>query len=390
MTRILDLLAPADNAKHVTSKIKEGDENADTDNVPETMHFTVEFILDVLCPWCYIGLKNLNNAITAYKDRHPGATFEITCSPFLLDPLAPRSEKTAITRPYPVDPTLETYPRIRNFLFSLLYDKPTYLNVPKYSIDQWAKLGEPVGINFSWKGRTGNTKDAHKLLRFALEETPTTLPSTAFAKHNQNLNQSAQAPVSVVPRLPPTSASASAAVTPQTDTTSSSAPGNNDAHPTPSSPSPSAPPSNPNPNPSPQPRGPALQLHVLEALFKWHHESDGDLSDRCSLASTGAAITGYSTAELLAVFESEEWGLAIDELFLDVSSPHNRRGLNIRAVPTFVVNDRYVIGGLQSQEFFVEEFERIGRGGGVGGGGGGRGAEGGRETRGTPGLAGRA
>ncbi|OTA90546.1 hypothetical protein M434DRAFT_77734 [Hypoxylon sp. CO27-5] len=261
MASIRDLLAPADN-RNGKLETKEKGEAARVDTISETTHFTVEFILDVLCPWCYIGLKNLNNAITAYKNRHPGTTFEVICSPFLLDPLAPRS--------------------VTNHAFTA-YDKPTYLNAPKYSIDQWAALGEPVGIKFSWKGRTGNTRDAHKLLRFALESTPTTAPST---------------------------------------------------------------------------------LRVLEALFKWHHELDGDLSDRRALAATAAAVTGFSAEDILGVCESEEWGRAVDELFLDVTSPHGRRGLNVRAVPTFIVNDRYVIGGLQSSEFFVEEFERIGRGGG--------------------------
>ncbi|OTA59581.1 hypothetical protein K449DRAFT_397210 [Hypoxylon sp. EC38] len=288
MASIRDLLAPADN-RNGKLETKEKGEAARVDTTLGTTDFTVEFILDVLCPWCYIGLKNLNNAITAYKDRHPGATFEVICSPFLLDPLAPRSA----------------------------YDKPTYLNAPKYSIDQWAVLGETVGIKFSWKGRTGNTRDAHKLLRFALESTPTTAPSTAFAKQrspnrNPSLNQGA---ASAAPEIAPTSPP------PQTDPP----------------PAPSTSHSNPT-------RGPALQLRVLEALFKWHHELDGDLSDRRALAATVAAVTGFSAVDLLAVCESEEWGRAVDELFLDVTSPHGRRGLNVRAVPTFIVNDRETFG----------------------------------------------
>ncbi|KAI1141513.1 hypothetical protein F5Y05DRAFT_263504 [Hypoxylon sp. FL0543] len=344
MATIGELLAPADDGNRVKSEVKEEGEAAEVGSISKSTHFTVEFILDVLCPWCYIGLKNLNNAITAYKDRHPGAIFEIICSPFLLDPLAPRSA----------------------------YDKPTYLNAPKYSLDQWAKLGEQVGINFSWKGRTGNTKDAHKLLRFALESKPTTLPSTAFAKNGQNHHRgAAHASAPAPPETPPKSASASASAPhpPEKDVPSAAS----DNGPLPNTPAPSGP---------PQPRGPALQLRVLEALFEWHHERDGDLSDRRALAAVGAAATGFGAAEIARVLESEAWGRAVDELFLDVTSPRGRRGLSVRAVPTFVVNDRYVIGGLQSIEFFVAEFERIGRvgGGGVGGG---------RETLGTLGPAGR-
>lgn len=58
-----------------------------------SLHFTIEFILDTICPHCYIGLKNLNVAIDIYKQRYPDATFEVTCSPIVLNPDAGRSGK---------------------------------------------------------------------------------------------------------------------------------------------------------------------------------------------------------------------------------------------------------------------------------------------------------
>ncbi|KAI1644188.1 thioredoxin-like protein [Daldinia loculata] len=293
MASIRDLLLPVDD-KEITGAVVKKEEEATekTDIIPsETTRFLVEFILDVICPYCYIGFKNLKAAIETYRARHPEAIFEIVCTPFLLHPLAARSA----------------------------YDKSDYLIARTRGPAYWVGPGEAAGINFTWAGRTGSTRDAHKLLRFALESTPT----TARAARNR---RGAPAPPS-----PHTSARA--------PTSPSAVNGNTPA------------------------RGPALQLRLLEALFRAHHESDGDISDPSFLAETASAATGFATAQIRAVLEdaSEAWGRAVSALVAEVSSP---RGLAVRAVPTLVVNDHYVIGGVQSAGFLVDEFERIWRGGG--------------------------
>ncbi|KAI0113175.1 thioredoxin-like protein [Daldinia grandis] len=297
MASIRDLLLPVgdeDTADGVVKK-EEGEEDAKKTNIipPETTRFMVEFILDLICPYCYIGLKNLKTAIETYRTRHPEAMFEIVCTPFLLDPLAARSA----------------------------YNKSDYLIARIRGPAYWVGPGEAAGINFTWAGRTGSTRDAHKLLRFALEGTPTTTRSAHTTRR-------APAPSS-----------------PRTNT-----------RPPPASPSSVA-------NGNAPTRGAALQLRLLEALFHAHHESDGDISNPSFLAETASAATGFTRAQIRAVLEdaSEGWGRAVSALVAEVSSP---RGLAVRAVPTFVVNDHYVIGGVQSAGFLVAEFERIRRGGG--------------------------
>lgn len=94
MTSIRDLLRPADNETSTGKRARDADADTDAMDIgatAETTHFTIEFILDIICPYCYIALKNLDAAIEIYTARHPEATFEITCSPFLLDPIAARS-----------------------------------------------------------------------------------------------------------------------------------------------------------------------------------------------------------------------------------------------------------------------------------------------------------
>ncbi|KAI1472886.1 thioredoxin-like protein [Daldinia caldariorum] len=287
MASIRDLLLPVDDMMSIDTAVKEEEEVTKTNGVSETTKFAVEFILDVICPYCYVGFKNLKAAMETYRARHPDATFEIVCLPFLLHPLAARSA----------------------------YDKSDYLISRTRSPEYWASLGEAAGINFAWTGRTGSTRDAHKLLRFALERSPT-------PPRGGRSGWGAPTPSSS-PRPPSTAIN-----------------GSTSAH------------------------GPAPQLRLLEALFRAHHESDGDISDASTLAAIAAATTGFATAHVRRVLVDAggEWGRAVEALVAQVSSP---RGLAVRAVPTMVVNDRYVIGGVQSAEFLAEEFERIRRGGGA-------------------------
>ncbi|KAI1453202.1 thioredoxin-like protein [Annulohypoxylon moriforme] len=305
MASIQDLLSPIVDRNSNEPEAKGQDESSKADDKPETTHFVVEFILDVVCPYCYIGLKNLTAAITTYTANHPKATFEIVCSPFMLDPLATRSA----------------------------CEKVTYLNIPKHSLEYWGELGKKAGIDFTWEGRTGNTRDAHKLLRFALEATPTTARSTTFASKPQNDSRGKSPPA------------------PLQDTTASG------VHSTPTQ------------------RGPALQLELLTALLHAHHETSADISSRTFLSSLFSPshpsapnfpnlqnLPDITPTAIRILLTSPSWDRALDTHFADACE---RPGLSVRAVPTFIINDRYVIGGAQSVDFWVEELERIrvGKGG---------------------------
>ncbi|KAI1496696.1 thioredoxin-like protein [Biscogniauxia marginata] len=250
-----------------------------------TTHFTIELIIDTVCPHCYIGLKNLYAAIEIHKTRHPEATFELVCSPLILYPSALRSAHNKITY----------YTRTHGAQGSLF--------------ETWTRLGATVGIGFSWRGRTGNTRDSHKLLRFALESIPTTMPSTKFAQQPQQ--RAATSPTTM---------------TNATTETSSLR------------------------------RGPALQMRLLEAIFRGYFEYDRDVSDQGFLVEVGTSVGAgvFTATDVREVLESENWGLAIDIL-----SAKARARLKVDAVPTVIVNGLSLYGGWQQPELFVAEFERL-------------------------------
>lgn len=55
--------------------------------------FSIQIVSDTVCPWCYVGKKKLESAITQYKQRYPDGndTFETTWMPFYLNPDSPKT-----------------------------------------------------------------------------------------------------------------------------------------------------------------------------------------------------------------------------------------------------------------------------------------------------------
>ncbi|CAD5333430.1 unnamed protein product [Arabidopsis thaliana] len=73
---------------------------------------------DSVCPWCFVGKKNLDKAIEASKDQY---NFEIRWRPFFLDPSAPK---------------------------------------------------EGLGLEFDTAGLTGNSLDSHRLIHYTGKQAP--------------------------------------------------------------------------------------------------------------------------------------------------------------------------------------------------------------------------
>lgn len=90
--RVQDLLIP-DEKPFQDSAAKGKGPTKSTSASPETKYFVIEFIHDTICPFCYIGMKNLLMAIDIYKSKHPNDVFEVTCTPFILAPTAKTSCK---------------------------------------------------------------------------------------------------------------------------------------------------------------------------------------------------------------------------------------------------------------------------------------------------------
>lgn len=49
---------------------------------------TIRSFSDTVCPWSFIGKKNLDKAIDTYKEQHPDVAFVVAWNPFYLHPEA--------------------------------------------------------------------------------------------------------------------------------------------------------------------------------------------------------------------------------------------------------------------------------------------------------------
>ena len=116
------------------------------------MQFHISVVSDTVCPWCYVGKQNLDRGIALYKKANPNNndTFTTTWLPFLLNPAAPTTS---------VD--THTYLSSR-------------LGAGKAAIvmDRLITVGKEVGIDFKFGGKTGATRDSHRLIHLGRMKGP--------------------------------------------------------------------------------------------------------------------------------------------------------------------------------------------------------------------------
>ncbi len=55
------------------------------------MSFQIDVISDVVCPWCFIGKRNLERALETWREKHPDETPVVRWHPFQLNPQLPAS-----------------------------------------------------------------------------------------------------------------------------------------------------------------------------------------------------------------------------------------------------------------------------------------------------------
>ena len=106
----------------------------------------VEVWSDVVCPWCYIGKRHFEAALSEFEHRDD---VELVWRSFQLDPSAP-----AISEGDPVDRLATKYGRSR-----------------EWALEAQARVteaAEQAGLEFHLENaRSGNTFDAHRLLHYA-------------------------------------------------------------------------------------------------------------------------------------------------------------------------------------------------------------------------------
>lgn len=109
------------------------------------MNLTVDVISDVICPWCFIGKRRLEQSLLALKGRHD---VQVRWHPFQLNPSMPREGMDR--RAY------------RSAKFGS-WERSEALD------GQVTAAGEAEGIVFAFNKieRTPNTIDAHRLIALA-------------------------------------------------------------------------------------------------------------------------------------------------------------------------------------------------------------------------------
>lgn len=109
----------------------------------------IDFVSDIACPWCAVGLASLEQAIERVKDE---VAVELHFQPFQLNPnMPPEGEDIVehLSRKYNLTPAQV-----------------------EQNQQQIAERGAEVGFRFNMAGRkrTYNTFDAHRLLHWAGEQ----------------------------------------------------------------------------------------------------------------------------------------------------------------------------------------------------------------------------
>ena len=116
---------------------------------PIFSNIKIDYVSDIACPWCAVGLDNLNKAIDFLKDK---AIFEVHFRPFELNLNMPKGGQDAIEH------LTAKYGR------SIEQVKANQANVRNKALE--------AGFEFHPEGRKWiyNTFDAHRLLYWAMKE----------------------------------------------------------------------------------------------------------------------------------------------------------------------------------------------------------------------------
>lgn len=104
----------------------------------------LDVVIDVVCPWCYVGKKQLDRAL----EMRPGVVSSLQWRPYQLGP----------------DTPAEGVDRAEHYR-KKFGDSPQY----KAGRDHLLKLGKELGIAFDFDSKCiiANTMDAHRLIRWA-------------------------------------------------------------------------------------------------------------------------------------------------------------------------------------------------------------------------------
>jgi predicted DsbA family dithiol-disulfide isomerase len=129
---------------------------------------STSLILTFIIAWCYVGKKRMEKGIAAYKEKHPDSndTFSTNWFPFYLNPDAPKSAD-----------------KQQMYESKFGKDRTAMMQV------RLSEIGKAEGINFKYGGKTGNTRDSHRLVQLGKTKGPqmqTRVIEELFAAYFEN------------------------------------------------------------------------------------------------------------------------------------------------------------------------------------------------------------
>lgn len=109
---------------------------------------SIDVVSDVVCPWCFIGKRHLDKALTEWRAAHPDSEVTVNWHPFFLNPDTPEGGE-------PYRPFLE-----KKF------------GGPQGLAEIWQRVreaGKPAGVDFAFEKieLRANTLLAHRLIHYA-------------------------------------------------------------------------------------------------------------------------------------------------------------------------------------------------------------------------------
>jgi predicted DsbA family dithiol-disulfide isomerase len=120
----------------------------------------IDIVSDVVCPWCYIGKRRIEKAMTQLSDQFE---FEVSYLPFELNPQTPKegfNQKEYLTKKFGSE---EKYNQITTHVASVAAE-------------------EGLKFDFSKQTVSPNTRDAHRIILFAKQEGKQLAAKEAFMK----------------------------------------------------------------------------------------------------------------------------------------------------------------------------------------------------------------
>jgi predicted DsbA family dithiol-disulfide isomerase len=106
----------------------------------------VDIVSDVVCPWCYIGKRRVEKAMDALQDKYD---FEVVYHPFELNPQMPAEGVNQ-----------------KEYLSAKFGGEDRYTKITANTTEVAAQEG--LAFDFSKQKISPNTRNAHRIIQFAL------------------------------------------------------------------------------------------------------------------------------------------------------------------------------------------------------------------------------